>query len=53
MVNEYVKGKPFFTSKSTYNQYNYLSEDIETELLVAVLQDQFVDIIFQKIIYLL
>ena len=34
MVNEYVKGKPFFTSKSTYNQYNYLSEDIETEVLI-------------------
>lgn len=34
MVNEYVKGKPFFTSKSTYNQYNYLSADIETEVLI-------------------
>ena len=34
MVNEYVKGKPFFTSKSNYEQYNYLSKDIETEVLI-------------------
>lgn len=34
MVNEYVKGKPFFTSKSRYDQYNYLSQDIETDVLI-------------------